>query len=99
MPMIIDSFQGPWRFLSNFFVSTVILGGVDYPTVEHAFQAAKTMSVEETLSIRKAFYPRDAKRLGRSLTLRSDWEEIKEVVMLHLLRQKFSDPLLKMQLL
>lgn len=41
MPEKIRSFTGTHRFLSNFHPAPVLLDGVVYPTVEHAFQAAK----------------------------------------------------------
>lgn len=86
----IESFSGNYRFLSNFFRPTanVVLDGVEYSSVEHAYQAAKTTDTEA----RKQFQfgtPSGAKRLGRELSLRFDWETVKEVVMLDLLRQKF----------
>lgn len=39
----IDRFSGPHRFLSNFYPSPIIYDGVAYPTVEHAYQAQKTL--------------------------------------------------------
>ena len=39
---MIDKFSGKYAFLSNFFPAEVVLEGEKYPTVEHAFQAAKT---------------------------------------------------------
>lgn len=86
----IESFSGNYRFLSNFFRPTanVILDGVEYSSVEHAYQAAKTTNTDD----RKQFQfgtPSEAKRMGRGLSLRSDWETVKESVMLDLLRQKF----------
>ena len=38
---IIDSFRGEYGFLSNFNKSRVEFEGMTYPSVEHAFQAAK----------------------------------------------------------
>lgn len=39
--MVINRFVGPYRFLSNFWPAEVDLEGEIYPTVEHAYQAAK----------------------------------------------------------
>lgn len=39
---VIDRFSGEYRFLSNFYLAEVELDGEVYPTVEHAFQAAKS---------------------------------------------------------
>ena len=95
----IDSFEGEYRFLSNFYPSRVELDGVDYPTVEHAFQAAKTdvLLIRET--IRNNPSPAIAKRIGKTVPLRGDWEQVKLSVMENLLRQKFSVEPLKSKLL
>lgn len=76
-------------FLSNFYASPVRMDGVDYPTVEHAYQAAKVhRSLREPFRVAKG--PGAAKRLGRSVTLPSWWDTKKEDIMLGLLRQKFA---------
>lgn len=88
---IIDSFHGEHRFLSNFHPAMVILDGVEYPTVEHAYQAAKTPDKSKRNIICHAETPGKAKRLGRSplLQFRDDWEFVKVDVMRELVRQKF----------
>lgn len=48
-PTAIESFSGPWAFLSNFHACTVTLDGEQYPSVEHAYQAAKTLKPERRL--------------------------------------------------
>ena len=40
---VIDSFQGEYRFLSNFWPCVVEYEGTEYPSVENAYQAAKTI--------------------------------------------------------
>ena len=92
MPERIEGFKGPYEFLSNFVHARVVLSGVTYPTVEHAFQAAKSLDVIERTIIEKAKGPGHAKRLGRLLNCRPDWEDVKERVMRELLSQKFSQP-------
>ena len=87
---MINCFDGKYMFLSNFYNSSCTFEGKVYPTVEHAFQAAKTLIPEEREEIRKADTPGKAKRMGRAVTLRSDWEEVKTDVMLECLRSKFS---------
>ena len=90
---VIDSFKGEWHFLSNFASCTVVLDDEVYPSVEHAFQAAKTFDPAERARIRTAGTPNGAKALGRKVTLRSDWEEVKIDVMRGLLASKFSQGL------
>jgi ribA/ribD-fused uncharacterized protein len=87
------------EFLSNFHSSTVWFDGQDYETVEHAYQAAKTLSEIERRAICFAETPGKAKRLGNKVTLRSDWEIVKPLVMLQLLAQKFMIPDLRSRLL
>ena len=86
---IIDTFSGEHRFLSNFWPAAVVLDGATYPTVEHAFQAAKTNSISDRTMIYGATSPGMAKRLGRNVELRDDWYAIRDQVMLDLVRQKF----------
>lgn len=89
----IDRFDGTeYEFLSNFYPSEVFYKGMFYPTVEHAFQAAKTLDPREREKIRAASTPGRAKYLGRTTDLRDDWEDIKFEVMEYLVRQKFTPP-------
>ena len=60
-----------------------------YPSVEHAFQAAKTLDPLARELIRTAPTPKEAKRLGRAVDLRLDWEDVKVDVMRGLLVWKF----------
>lgn len=86
---MINCFDGKYMFLSNFYNASCTFEGKVYPTVEHAFQAAKTLIPEEREEIRKAETPGKAKRMGRAVTLRPDWEEVKTDVMRQCLRSKF----------
>ena len=95
----IDYFSGDYRFLSNFWPSEVNFNGVTYTTVEHGYQAAKTLSDSERLWIKASPTPGVAKRRGKEVTLREDWEQVKLYVMETLLRLKFSDPELCFKLL
>lgn len=83
-------FEGNYRFLSNFWPSKVVLDGKEYPSVEHAFQAAKTLDDQQREEIRLSKSPADAKKLGRKVTLRDGWEDMKIKVMTDLVKQKFN---------
>ena len=48
-PKIIDTFDGEFRFLSNFWPSKVHYDGMEYRSVEHAYQAAKALDKDERL--------------------------------------------------
>lgn len=95
----ITSFSGKYRFLSNFWPAKVRLDGEIYPSVEHAYVAAKSTDPEFRKRIKQTDRPGDAKKLGRRLTPRPDWYEIRVRIMEDLVRQKFNDPGLKEKLL
>lgn len=96
---MIDSFKGKYFFLSNFFEAPVEYDGLVYRNAEAAFQAQKTNSKAE----RQQFTTLDAsssKRLGRSVTLRSDWEDVKDKIMYEVCLAKFTqNPHLAQQLI
>lgn len=96
---MIAGFQGTYRWLSNFWPAPVVYEGVLYPTTEHAYQAAKTEDTTARLRIAQLLNPGDAKRAGRSLRMRPDWDNVKRAVMLDLLRQKFAVEPLRSKLL
>lgn len=96
---VIDSFSGEYCFLSNFYPCEMDVAGVRYPTLEHAFQAEKTVIPSERAWIYSAQSPGEAKKRGRKVTLRSDWTDVRTDVMLELLRIKFSDKVLRAELL
>lgn len=85
----IDAFTGAYRFLSNFYPCTIFMDRLRYPTVEHAFQAAKTLDDAQREDISRLLTPSAAKRKGRLVSLREDWEEVKIPIMSELLTQKF----------
>jgi ribA/ribD-fused uncharacterized protein len=92
-------FDGDLAFLSNFYPSTVHYDGVDYPTVEHAYQAAKTLDKELRKKIKACKTPAMAKALGKKLPLRPKAVEMRIPIMRHLLKQKFStEPLREMNI-
>jgi ribA/ribD-fused uncharacterized protein len=96
---VVGPFAGAWRFLSNFYPASVEFENVVYPTVEHAFQAAKSADLDMRRRILEAPTPGEAKSLGRGIDPRPDWDLVREEVMLQLLRQKFSDQTLQSHLL
>jgi len=86
---VISGFQGDYRWLSNFEPVDVVFEGEIYPSVEHAYVAAKTLDRTTRRSIAALATPGAAKRAGKSIKLRTDWEEVKLKVMSELVRQKF----------
>lgn len=96
---MIDRFTGEYRFLSNFWPCKVEYEGMGYPSVEHAYQAAKTLDVVIRCDIRDCDSPGKAKRMGARVPLRDNWETIKQEIMLDLVWRKFQNPDLRQQLL
>lgn len=90
MEKIIE-FQGENRWLSNFWKVPIRYGGRLYPCVENAYQAAKCENDYDRDQF-TGITPGQAKRLGRTVTIRSDWESRKLQVMETLLRLKFQHP-------
>lgn len=86
---MINNFSCQWDFLSNFYPARIVYDSIAYPSIEHAFQAAKTKDKELRLAIRAAKTPGEAKRMGSQVQLRPEWELVKVDVMLQLLRLKF----------
>lgn len=95
----IDSFTGPYRFLSNFFPCPISYQAILYNSVEHAYQAAKTRDQQARIDIAGALTPGIAKRMGRLVKLRPDWDLVKLDVMKELLLKKFSHGSLRQLLL
>lgn len=92
---MIAEFQGDYRPLSNFWYKDVYLPDDDfiYPTNEHAYQASKTLDLNRRVIIQKAKTPSNAKALGsdkKETIIRSDWNSVRRITMLHLTRIKYS---------
>lgn len=97
---MINRFIDEYEFLSNFYPSPIYDdAGKEYPTVEHYFQAMKTFNLQKRELIRLAESPGKAKRIGRLVQLREDWEDRKLDIMEKALIQKFQIPQLREKLL
>ena len=85
-------FRDKYWFLSNMYKSpiTMKIDGETYTftCVEAAFQAHKCPERADEFVGIDGF---EAKKQGRKVALRSDWESIKENVMLNILRVKFQN--------
>ena len=88
---MINHFDKEWAFLSNFYPQEIEFEEIIYPTNEHFFQAMKTLDINKRRAIANAPTPGLAKKMGRSVSLRPDWEDIKDDVMLEGLYRKFAD--------
>jgi ribA/ribD-fused uncharacterized protein len=95
----VKAFSGNLGFLSNFARVDIILDDMWFPTVEHAYQAAKTDDMEARRRIQKLEKPGQAKREGRKVRMREDWTGLRIGVMRGLLQQKFEQPRFREKLL
>lgn len=89
---MIDSFHGQYSFLSNFWMVDIAYNGIFYPSVEHAYQAAKTLNMLERGAISVLEKPGEAKRMGKTFTTRPNWATDRLRIMKFLVWQKFSYP-------
>lgn len=90
--MTISSFEGFNEFLSNFYSCEVEFEGRTYPSVEHAYQAAKSVKPDIRRRMAEMATPGKAKRFGNRIELRQGWDSMRTEVMMKVLRSKFSDP-------
>lgn len=96
---MIDRFSGTYSFLSNFYEHPVTYKGKTFASVEHAFQAYKADNDIDFEIVADQPTPGKAKRAGRKIPLRSDWEEVKLDLMLSLVRAKFVEDTVMLKLL
>lgn len=97
---LIDNFQGVHRFLSNFWVAMVFYEDRAWPSSEHAYQAMKTLDKDQQEAIRICQSPGAAKKLGRQVTIRGDWDEVRIGIMTDIVREKFKqNPIILRKLL
>lgn len=100
---MIGPFTKQYKFLSNFSSSPIRYQGITYPTVEHAFQAAKSPDESIRINISYLDTPAEAKKAGRYLKMSPDaireWNKKRISIMEEILRIKFQDPDLKDKLM
>lgn len=85
----IMTFRGKYDFLSNMYTATFEWDGRTYRNSEAAFQSAKSLdpAVRDEFSEMTGVV---AKREGKKVKLRGDWESVKDGIMEEVVRAKFS---------
>ena len=97
MDNAIKRFREEYYFLSNFYKCNVRYKEIMFTNAEAAFQAQKDLSRTEEFS---NLSPHMARKLGKRVNLRKDWEEVKLNIMEEVLRCKFDqNPSLKEKLI
>lgn len=83
---MINRFDGAYYFLSNYYMAPVLYNNVWYTNNEAAFHAQKNLKESHKFT---TLHPSVAKRYGRQVQLRSDWEEVKDQIMYEICLAKF----------
>lgn len=92
---VVGSFKDEYEMFSNFYPVDINFENIIFPSVEHAYQASKTLNITCRIEISKipANAAGKAKRLGnnkKKCPLRKDWDVLKIAYMKKFLIQKFS---------
>jgi ribA/ribD-fused uncharacterized protein len=98
MTEAILGFRGKYRWLSNFVDCPVTFEDVMYPSTENAYQAAKTLDLEERRQF-ETLSASEAKKAGQKVKKRTDWEQASLYIMTHILLKKFTQPQFEEKLL
>ena len=85
---MITRFAAEYEFLSNFHNCPVMYEGMMFENSEAAFQAAKCTDANERIAFTH-LTGAQAKKFGRKVTLRPDWDEVKLDVMYAVVKDKF----------
>ncbi|MBR5247624.1 MAG: NADAR family protein, partial [Lachnospiraceae bacterium] len=88
--MVIKSFRGEHRFLSNFYQFPFEYEGLTYPNSEAAFQAQKCIDPADRMQYTQIKNPLRVKQMGKREQLRPDWGEVSYDIMDAVLHQKFA---------
>lgn len=86
----VGKFQGKLDFLSNMYKCRIEFDGLTYPSTENFYQAMKCKYPHEREKF-TTINPYESKKLGRVVEVRSDWEEIKIIIMKQAIDLKFED--------
>lgn len=83
-------YSGHWidNWFSNFTPCYILFDGILYVSVENFYQAMKTNDVIKRKEIAK-LTPSASKKAGKAVNLRTDWEDVKDYVMMTGLMLKF----------
>lgn len=82
----------PYGELCNYYVCPMIIDGIEWRSVEHYYQAQKSLAPAYQRLVHDALTPADAKALGNAslCVLRADWDTWKLMAMRKALFAKFT---------
>lgn len=87
---MIGPFDGEYHYLSNFYPAPIAVHGLTYPTVEHFYQASKAATKAGYDAVMSCDSPAGAKRVGRHVEVRPDFEQLKRAIMMQGVLAKFT---------
>ena len=87
---MISQFKNEYRWLSNFAPVTIIIDGIEFDSVEHAYMAHKSNDENWKKFCKETKNPGEVKKQSYKIKLVDDWEQIKVSAMKKCLEQKFS---------
>lgn len=96
---MISEFKNEHRFLSNFWPCEINYEGINYSSVEHAYQAAKTDDIIIKKQIANLSTPGKAKRFGNNIIQIKEFPNTKITIMNKLVNMKFSNDIKLLQML
>jgi N-glycosidase YbiA len=90
----VKGFFGEYRWMSNFHKCAIWYEGLGFPSTENAYVYAKIDPSQrknwwELSTFLMSCEPHEAKKIGRTIPLRDDWEEVKYDVMSSVVFDKF----------
>lgn len=87
---MIEQFTGEYSWLSNFALVDITLNDIEYPSVEHAYQSAKSNDKDWKLYCQnKNIKPGWVKTKSKNINVIPNWHNIKIDIMKECLNQKF----------
>lgn len=86
---MIKEFKNQYFFLSNFYECPVYYNKLVFCNAEAAFQAQKVIDEKEQYKFIN-LNASQARKLGKTIVLREDWEEVKDNIMYEIVKRKFT---------
>ena len=96
---MIEEFQGEYRWLSNFYPVKIVIDGVEYPSVEHAYCSCKSTDSKWKSICSNEKNPGKIKRKSKKIKVIDDWDDKKLSIMKKCLEQKFNQEPFKSMLI
>lgn len=94
----INKFAGDYAFLSMSYRYPIEYKGVTFPSLEHAYHAMKSDNPADWERLSGYIRPVNVRAASRTIKMRSDWNMIRDSILLELNMIKFSDPVLRQKL-